>query len=93
MPAGDLETLLLNWRPVGTVTEEDVCFARTVNRFRRGVIFVRGIDPYDGPMPDSRRVISVFAYGMAGGKHIGDKFILGPGLPPSPQGQQTGNAD
>ena len=28
-----------------------------------------GIDPYDGPMPDSRRVISVFAYGMAGGTH------------------------
>ena len=30
---------------------------------------MRGIDPYDGPMPDSRRVVSVFAYGMAGGTH------------------------
>ena len=30
---------------------------------------MRGIDPYDGPMPDSRRVVSVFAYGMAGGVH------------------------
>ena len=26
-------------------------------------------------------------------EHIGDKFILGPGPPQSPRGQQTGNAD
>ena len=30
------------------------CFAESVSRFRRGVFFVRGFDPYDGPMPDSR---------------------------------------
>ena len=30
------------------------CFAGPVIRFRRGVLFVRGFDPYDGPKPDSR---------------------------------------
>ena len=45
------------------------CFAGPVIRFRRGVFFVRGSDPYDGPMPESRQVVSVFAYGMAGGAH------------------------
>ena len=39
----DLETLLLNWLPVGPVI-----------RFRQGVFFMRGFDPYNGPMPDSR---------------------------------------
>ena len=38
------------------------CFAKSVSRFRRGVFFVRGFDPYDGP-------ISILAYGMAGGTH------------------------
>ena len=83
-PAEDLETLLLNWLPAGTVTEEDVVFTRTVNRFRQGVLFVRGIDPYDGRMPDSRRVVSVFAYGTAGGTHSGT------GSPTKPLGTADG---
>ena len=29
------------------------CFAGPTSRFRRGVFFVRGVDPYDGPMQDS----------------------------------------
>ena len=45
------------------------CFAGPVIRFRRGVFFVRVFDPYDGPMPDSRWVVTVFTYGMAGGTH------------------------
>ena len=36
---------------------------------RRGVFFVRDFDPYDGSMSDSRRVVSVLAYRMAGGPH------------------------
>ena len=44
-------------------------FAEIVVGFRQGVFFVRGFDPYDGSMSDSRRVISVLAYGMAGGLH------------------------
>ena len=47
-PATDLETLLLNWLPVGTVTEEDVASPDPSSDS------VEGIDPYDGPMPDSR---------------------------------------
>ena len=41
------------------------CFARTVSRFRQRVLF----GPYDGRMPDSRRVGSVVAYGTAGRTH------------------------
>ena len=29
------------------------CFVGPASRFRRGVFFVRGVDPYDGPMQDS----------------------------------------
>ena len=43
------------------------CFVRTVNR----VLFVWEIDPYNGRMPDSRRVVSVVAYETAGGTHSG----------------------
>ena len=46
-------------------------FAEIVVGFRRGVFFVRGFDPYDGSMSDSRRVISVLVYVMAGGPHRG----------------------
>ena len=44
-------------------------FADIVVGFRQGVFFVRGFDPYDGSMSDSRRVVSILAYGMAGGPH------------------------
>ena len=50
----ELETMLLNWLPVGTVTEENAVSPKSVGRFRRGVFFVQGFDPYDGPVPDSR---------------------------------------
>ena len=46
-----------------------------------------GFDPYDGPMPDSRRVISVFAYGMAGGAHR-RHVHPGTGSPSEPPGGQ-----
>ena len=41
-------------------------FAEFVVGFCREVFFMRGFDPYDGSMSDSRRVISVLAYGMTG---------------------------
>ena len=63
LPAGDLETLLLNWLPVGTVTEEDVVSPNP------STDSVEGCFSCGGPMPDSRRFVSVFAYGMAGGAH------------------------
>ena len=64
------------------------CFARTVNRFRQGVLFMRGIDPYDRPMPDSRQVVSVFAYGMAGGHRRPVHY--GTGSPTKPPGTADG---
>ena len=48
---------------------------------------MRGIDPYDGPMPDSRRV--VFAYGMAGGAHR-RQVHSGTGSPTKPPGTADG---
>ena len=62
--AVDLETLLLNWLPVGTVTQEDAASPDLSSDSAKG-----SLDPYDGPMPDSRRVVAVFADGMAGGTH------------------------
>ena len=50
---------------------------------------MRGIDPYDGPMPDSRRVVSVFAYGMAGGAHR-RQVHSGTGSPTKPPGTADG---
>ena len=51
---------------------------------------MRATDPYDGPMPESRQVVFVFAYEMVGqAEHIGDKFILGPG----PRPRLPGTAD
>ena len=52
--ATDLETLLLNWLPVGTVMEEDAVSPDPSSDSVEGCFFVRGFDPYDGPMPDSR---------------------------------------
>ena len=79
---GDLVTeLASSWNSHGG----ERCFARPVNRFRRGVLFMRGVDPYDGPMPDSRRVASVFAYGMAGGAHR-RQVHSGTGSPTKPPG-------
>ena len=65
----ELETMLLNWLPVRTVTEEDAASPNPSADSAEGCFFVWGFDPYDGPMSDSRRVNSVFAYGMAGGTH------------------------
>ena len=47
----DLETPLLNWFPVGTVTEVPT---RTFVRLHRGVFFVRRVEPFYGAMPHSR---------------------------------------
>ena len=50
----DLETMLLNWLPVGTVTEEDAASPNPSPHSAEWWFFVRSVDPYDGPMPDSR---------------------------------------
>ena len=50
----DLETMLLNWLPVGTVTEEDAASPNPLADSAEGCFFVWSFDPYNGPMPDSR---------------------------------------
>ena len=72
---GDLVTeLASSWNSHGVGR----CFVRTVNKFRQRVLFVREIDPYDGRMPDSTRVVSVVAYGTAGRTHSGTGFPTKP---------------
>ena len=50
---------------------------------------MRGIDSYDGPMPDTRPVVSVFAYRMAGGVHR-RQVHSGTGSPTKPPGKADG---
>ena len=48
----DLETMLQNWFPVGTVTEEDAASPNSLSDSLK-VFFMRGLDSYDGSMSDS----------------------------------------
>ena len=58
------------------------CVAKSINCFRRGVFFVRSLDPSFPFVPTGWQA-----------ERIGDQFILGPGPPASLQGQQMVNAD
>ena len=91
-PATDLETLLLNWFPVGTVTEEDVASPDPSSESVEGCSSCGGLTHM---MDQCRTLDESFPFLPTGwqAEHIGDKFILGPGPPPNPRGQQTGNAD
>ena len=84
--AGDLETLLLNWLPVGTVTEEDVVSPDPSTDSVEGCFSCGG----STHTTDQCRTLDSFPFLPTGwqAEHIGDKFILGPGPPPSPRGQQ-----
>ena len=52
-PATHLETMLLDWLPVGTVTEGDAASPDPSVDSVKGCFSVRGVDPYDRPMQDS----------------------------------------
>ena len=84
-PATALETMLLNWLPVGAVTEEDVAFAE-------GCFSCGGLTH---TTDQCRTLDESFPFLPTGwqAEQIGDQFILGPGPPARPQGQQMGNAD
>ena len=43
----DLETMLLNWLPVGTVTEEDAASPNSSSDSAQGCFSCGGFDPYD----------------------------------------------
>ena len=91
-PASDLKTLLLNSLPVGTVTEEDIFSPDPLSDSIEGCFSCGGLTH---TMDQCRTLDESFPFLPTGwqAEHIGDKFILGPGPPPSPRGQQTGNAD
>ena len=92
LPATDLEILLLNWLPVGTVTEEDVASPDPSSESVKGCFSCGRLTH---TTDQCRTLDELFPFLPTGwqAEHIGDKFILGPGPPPSPWGQQTGNAD
>ena len=65
------------------------CPTRTFVRLHRGVFFVRRVDPYYGAMPDTRRVVSILAYGMGGGTQR-RQVHSGTGSPTKPPGPSDG---
>ena len=91
-PTTYLETLLLNWLPVGTVTEEDVASPDLSSDSVEGCFSCGGLTH---TTDQCRTLDESFPFLPTGwqAEHIGDKFILGPVPPPSLRGQETGNAD
>ena len=90
--ATELETLLLNWLLVGTVTEEDAASPDPSTDSAEGCFSCGDLTH---PTDQCRTLDESFPFLPTGwqAEHIGDQFILGPGPPVSPQGQQMGNAD
>ena len=88
----ELETMLLNWLPVGTVTEEKAASPNPLTVSAEGC-FSCGVLTHT--TADCRTLDEFFPFLPTGwqAEHVGDQFILGPGPPASPQGQQMGNAD
>ena len=88
----ELETMLLNWLPVGTIMEENAASPHASTVFAEGC-FSCGVLTHTtencGSLDES------FPFLPTGWQveRIGDQFILGPGSPARPRGQQTGNAD
>ena len=85
-PAEDLETLLLNWLPAGTVTEEDVVSPESSADSVKGC-FLCGRWTHT---TDECRTLDESIPLLTTGRQ---EHILGPDPPPSPRGQQTGNAN
>ena len=87
----DLEIMLQNWLPVGTVTEEDAASPHSLSDslercFSCGVL--------THTTDQCQTLDESFPFLPTGWQadHVGDKFILGPG-PAGPPSQQRGNAD
>ena len=88
----DLETLLLNWLPVGTVTEEDAASPDLSADSAEGCFSCGGLTHRTDQCQTLDESFPFLPTGWQA-EHIGDQFILGPGPPASPQGQQMGNAN
>ena len=88
----DLEIMLQNWLPVGTVTEEDAASPNSLSDSLEGC-FSCGILTH---MTDQCQTLDEsFPFLPMGWQadYIGDKFILGPGPQAVPPSQQMGNSD
>ena len=90
--ATDLETLLLNWLPVGTVTEEDAAPPDLSSDSAEGC-FSCGVLTHTTDQCQTLDESLPFLPTGWQAKRIGDQVILRPGPPARPRGQQTGNAD
>ena len=88
----ELETMLLNWLPVGTVTEEDAASPNPSADSAEGC-FSRGILTHT--TDQCQTLDESFPFLPTGwqAERIGDQFILGLGPQAGPQSQQMGNAD
>ena len=86
-PAEDLETLLLNWLPAGTVTEEDGVSSEPSTDSVKGC-FSCGRSTHT---TDECRTLDKSFPLLPSGRQA--EHILGPGPPPSPRGRQKENAN
>ena len=81
--ATDLETMLLNWLPVGAVTEEDAASPDLSADSAEGCFSCGGLTH---TTDQCRTLDESFPFLPTGwqAEHIGDQFILGPGAPTQP---------
>ena len=88
----ELETMLLNWLPVGTVMEENAVLPNPSADSAEGC-FSCGVLTHT--TDQCRTLDESFPFLPTGwqAERIGEQFILGPGPPVRPQSQQMGNAD
>ena len=88
----DLETMLLNWLPVGTVTEEDAASPNPSPDSAEGCFSCGVLTHTTDPCQTLDESFPFLPTGWQA-ERIGDQFILGPGPQAGPQIQQMGNAD
>ena len=88
----ELETMLLNWLPVGTVTEEDAASPNPSGDSAEGC-FSCGVLTHTTDQCQTLDESCPFLPTGWDAERIRDQFILGPGPEAGPQRQQMGNAD
>ena len=88
----DLETMLLNWLPVGTVTEEDAASPNLSAGSAEGYFSCGVLTHTTDQCQTLDESFPLLPTGWQA-EHIGDQFILGPGPQAGPQSQQMGNAN
>ena len=88
----DLEIMLQNWLPVGTVTEEDAASPNLLSGSLEGC-FSCGVLTHTTDQCQTLDESFPFLPEGWQADYIGDQYILGPGPQAMPPGQQMGNAD